>query len=107
MRPVTTALNHFPMIRRLPSDDMGLPEVGFGSDISTNGTIGRSGEECGLAGGGSGAGGPDSREFSRDSGEGGSNVLSTQGKKDLITTYLVVVKQWSRCARGQLDLLPP
>ena len=65
------------MVRPFPSDDARSSEVGFGSGISTDGIIGGPGEKCGLAGDGSGAGAPDSRAFSGDSGEGGSNVLST------------------------------
>ena len=78
----------------VPSDDAGLSEVRFGSGIciSTNGIIGGPEEECGLAEDESGGGAPDSRTFSRDSGEGGSSVLSTRGKRDLITPYLVVVE---------------
>ena len=80
------------MVRRVPSDEAGLSEVGFRSCISTDGILGGPGEECGLAGDDPGAGATDSRGFSRDSGEGGSNVLLTRGKKDLITTYLIVIE---------------
>ena len=74
-------LNHFPTVPRFPSDDAGLSEVGFGSGISTDGTIGGPGEECGLAGDALGASAPEARGFSRDSGEGGSNALLTRGRK--------------------------
>ena len=33
-------------------------------------------------------------------------MLLTEGNKDIITTYLIVVEQLGGCARGQLDLLP-
>ena len=46
-----------------------------------SGIIGGPGEECGLAGDESGAGAPDSRGFSHDRGDGGSNMLLTRGKK--------------------------
>ena len=80
------------MVRRFRADDVGLSEVGFGSGVSTDGIIGGPAEECGLAGVESSGGAPDSRGFSRDSGEGGSNVPLTRGKRDFITTYLVVVE---------------
>ena len=80
------------MVRRFRADDAGLSEVGFGSGISTDGIIGGPEEERGLAEDESGGGGPDSGGFSRNSGEGGSNVLLTRGKRDLITSYLVVVE---------------
>jgi hypothetical protein len=69
------------MVRRFPSGDAGLSKVGCGSGMSTAGFIGGPGEECGLVGDESSAGTPDSTGFSRDSGEGGSNVLLTRGKK--------------------------
>ena len=79
------------MVRRLPSDDAGLSEVGFGSGMPTGGTSGP-GEGCGLAGDEPGGGAPDSREISHDSGEGGSNMLLTRGKRDPVATYLIVVE---------------
>ena len=80
------------MVRPFSSDDAGLSEVGFGPGTSTEGIIGGPGEECGSAGDESDGGVPDSRGISRDSGEGGSNVLLTRGKKDFISTYLIVVE---------------
>jgi hypothetical protein len=80
------------MVRRFPSGDAGLSEVGFGSGRSTPRIISGPGEESGLAGDESGAGAPNSTGFSRDSGEGGSNVLLTRRGKDLIATYLIVVE---------------
>ena len=80
------------MVRRFPPGDARFSEVGFGSGMLTGGIIGGPGEEHGLAGDESGGGTPDSRGFSSDSGEGGSNVLLTRGKKDLIATYLIVVE---------------
>ena len=65
------------MLRRFRADDAGLSEVGFGFGISTDGIISGPEEECSSAGDGSGGGAPDSRGFSRDSGEGGSNMLLT------------------------------
>ena len=70
------------MVRRFPSDNAGLSEVGFGSGISTHGIIGGPGEECVLAGHEPGGGAPDSRGFSRDFGEGGSNILLVGGKEE-------------------------
>ena len=56
------------------------------SSIPTGGIAGGpiSGEECGLAGGEPGGGAPDSRGFSRDSGEGGSNVMSSPYTSSLL-----------------------
>ena len=91
------------MVRRFPPDNTELSEAGFGSGvISTDGTTGGPGEECGLAGDGPGGGASDSRGLSRDSGEGGSSELLTRGRNDLIATYLVVVEQWRGCARGPI-----
>ena len=88
------------MVRRFRADDAGLSEAGFGSGMLTDGIIDGPEEERGLAVDESGGGAPDSRGFSRDSGEGGSNVLLTRSKRDLINTYLVIVEQCAGCARG-------
>ena len=82
------------MVRRFPLDDAGLPEADFTSGILTDGIIGGPGEECGSVEDESGGGAPDSKGISRDSGEGGSNVLLTRGKRDpnLVTTYLIIVE---------------
>ena len=70
------------MVRRFPSGDVGFSEVDLGSGMSMGGIIGGAAVHC-CSGDESGGGAPDSRGFSRNSGEGGSNVLLTRGKKTL------------------------
>ena len=56
-----------------------VSEVGFGSGISTDGMVLE--RNASSAGDEQGSGASASKEFLRNFGEGGSNILSTQGKK--------------------------